>query len=129
MVPSIPFDLFGEGQQLRLTIGKFLAIEQILKKPIGEIASLTNSLDLTSLTVILSVGIENSEGKAKAKSPQWYAGEIQKLLMDGHEIDEIMVPVVKAIAASGLLGHAAYLNVFPEAETEDEKEKADAEKN
>ena len=129
MVPSIPFDLFGDGQSIRLTIGKFLAIEQILKKPIGQIIDVQRALDLTSLTVILSVGVQSADGKIKAKSPQWYASKIQELLEDGHGMEEIMVPVVKAIAASGIMGHAAYLSVFPEMKTEEEQEKADAEKN
>nr|DAE53979.1 MAG TPA: tail assembly chaperone protein [Bacteriophage sp.] len=129
MVPGIPCDLFGDGQQIRLTIGKFLAIEQMLKKPIGEIVALQKSLDLTSLTVMLSVGMETPEGKHQSKPPQWYASKIQELLMDGHGIDEISTLVIKAVAASGLLGHDAYLAVFPEAKTDDEIKKAEAEKN
>lgn len=129
MVPSIPFDLFGDGQSIRLTIGKFMAIEQMLKKPISEVLNLQRALDLTSLTVILSVGIQSADGKIKTKSPQWYAERIQELLEDGHEMDEIMIPVIKAIAASGIMGHSAYLAVCPDATTEDEEEKAAAEKN
>lgn len=48
------------------------------------------------------------------KNPQWYANKMQELIDEGHEMDEFVQPVVKAIAGSGILGKEVYYAIFPE---------------
>lgn len=126
MIRKVPFELFGEGQYLRFDIGKFMIVEQIMEKPIGELLKGSATLDLRLLTTLLHVGVR-TDGEFRAKSPEWYADKIQDLILEGHEMNEIMVPVIRAVAATGILGHTAYLNAFPEQKTEKLTKKAEAE--
>lgn len=126
MVRKVPFELFGEGQYLRFDIGKFMIVEQIMKKPIGELLKGSTQLDLTLLTILLHVGVR-TDGEFQAKSLEWYADKIQELLLDGHGMEEIQLPVIRAVAATGILGHTAYVNAFPEQKTGKLTKKAEAE--
>ena len=39
---------------------------------------------------------------------------MQELIDEGHEMEEFVQPVVKAIAGSGILGKDVYYAIFPE---------------
>lgn len=105
----IPFELFGPGQYLYFDIGRLIQAENLTGKSAGEILQ-NGSLNLGLTTALLSVGLRQHG----LHNPQWYAGKMQELLSEGHEIDEFVMPLVKAIAGSGILGKAVYYAVFPE---------------
>lgn len=121
---KIEFPLFGEGEYMYLNIGRLIDIERMTGKSVGELLR-TQNLDLGFLTVVLSVALRHH----KLRTPQWYAEKMQQLVDDGHDLEtEIQIPVLKCIVGSGIVGKAAYYQLFPEeltkkAEKELEKER------
>lgn len=112
----IPFELFGPGQYLCFDIGRLIQAENLTGKSAGEIIQ-SQTLNLGLTTALLSVGLRQHG----IHSPQWYAERMQELISDGHEPEEFTLPLVKAIAGSGILGRAVYYAVFPEEAPPDEE--------
>lgn len=113
---KISYEYFGEGQQLYFNINRIMQLEALLKEPIGAIVR-NQDLGITTLTAMLSVGLSHYG----MKNQRWYADRIQQLLDDGTEMEELQMPVVKALAACGILGRAARIALFPEEATEEER--------
>ena len=66
----------------------------------------------------------------KKHNELWYAEQIQQKLDEGASLEEdFVVPAVKAIAGSGILGKAAYYGAFPEELTKKAEQDLDDEKN
>ena len=122
---KIDIPVFGEGQQIWFNIGRLRRVEELLKCPIGSILQDTDKLSLKNLLVLLSVGMSQNGNK----SEQYWAEKIDKALEDGYSIIDIQLPVIKAIAASGLLGAGTYYQLFPDEMTEEAKEAVEKEKN
>ena len=57
------------------------------------------------------------------------AKKLQTLLDEGVEIEEIQMPVAKALVASGALGKKVYYQLFPEELTEAKAEALEKEEN
>lgn len=131
MAKKIPFNLFKEGQYLEMNIGRLQDVETMLKKPLGEILSNVQVVNLTLLTAVLAVALRDADGSFHAQAPKYYAAKIQKYLdeNDHASIEDITEPVLKSIVSTGILGKDAYLSVFPEDATEDLKRMAEKEKN
>jgi hypothetical protein len=100
MKRTIPFDLFGEKQELCFTIAGIAVLERALGKSIQQIvASQAAGFDfcLNALPICL-----------KNIQPQLYVKKIEEYLdVEGHSIDDIALPIIHAICASGALGKAA----------------------
>ena len=123
MKNKIPFDLFGEKQELCFTISGIVELERILGKSIQQIVHSGNAgfeFCLAALPICL-----------KRINPKIYVDKIESYLdEDGHGIDDIAVKIAHAIAASGALGKAIKINalrlyypdLYPE-ESEEETEK------
>lgn len=116
---KVAIELFGQGQEIYFDIGRFAAIESLTKKSIGDIIG-GDKLNVTNMAILLSVGLRHYG----QKGPQWYLDKIQELLDAGHEIEEIQLPLIKAIGGSGILGRSVYLTMFPEEATEADKKAA-----
>ena len=124
---KIEFEYFAPGQYIYYDVGRIIQIENLLKKGIGEIAS-EQTLNMSTLCVMLAVGLRHHG----VKSPDAIAPLLQKAMDDGVEIQDMQIPVVKALAASGKLGKKVYYQIFPEELTEDkeaELQKEEAAKN
>lgn len=124
---KIEFEYFAPGQYIYYDVGRIIQIENLLKKGIGEIAS-EQTLNMSTLCVMLAVGLRHHG----VKSPDAIAPLLQKAMDDGVEIQDMQIPVVKALAASGTLGKKVYYQIFPEELTEDkeaELQKEEAAKN
>lgn len=123
----IAFDVFKPGQTLHLTIGRLADVETMLGKPIGDVLKLNQGLNLSALAAFLSAALRDDNG---VKAPAFYLDQIQKALEEGHTMEEIQLPVFKAIVSTGILGKKLYLEVFPEKKTEKlEKSAEEEEKN
>ena len=130
MVKKIPFDLIKEGQYLKLDIGKMMTVEQMLKigkmmtveqmlkMPTLQVLQELRALSITVMTALLSVSVHEEDGSFRGRSQKFYADKIQELLYKGHSIEEISLPITKAVVATGIAGTAAYLATFPEEATE-----------
>ena len=131
MAKKIPFNLFKDGQYLEMTIGKLQDVEAMMKRPLGEILSNVQILNLTMLTTVLAIALRDADGTFHAQPPKYYAAKIQQYLeeKDGSSIDDVTEPVLKSIISTGILGKDVYLSVFPEDATDDLKKMAESEKN
>ena len=116
MVKKIPFDLIKEGQYLKLDIGKMMTVEQMLKMP-----------TLQVLQELRALSVHEEDGSFRGRSQKFYADKIQELLYKGHSIEEISLPITKAVVATGIAGTAAYLATFPEEATEKLENEAEKE--
>ena len=63
------------------------------------------------------------------KTEQYYAEKIDEAMENGYSIADIQLPVVKAVAASGILGVGAYYQLFPDELTDEQKADIEYEKN
>ncbi len=122
---KIDIPAFGEGQQIWFNIGRLRRVEETLKCPIGSVLQDADKLSLKNLLVLLSVGM----GQNGNKSEQYYAEKIDMALENGYSIVDIQLPVIQAVAASGLLGAGTYYQLFPDELTEEAKEAVAKEKN
>ena len=107
----------GEGKQIWFTIGRLKKVENLLKKPIGQIMLECDSLSIENLVGLLQIGLEHYG----LKPAVYYEDAIDKALENGYDLIDIQMPVSKAVAASGILGKARYYALFPEEMTEKEK--------
>lgn len=116
---KVPIELFGPMQEIYFNIGRYAAIENLTKKSIGDIIG-NDKLNVSDIAMLLSVGLRH----CSQQGPQWYLDKIQELLDAGVEIEEIRLPIIKAIAGSGIMGRKVYLTMFPEEATEADKKAA-----
>lgn len=116
---------FGEGQQIWFNIGRLKRVEEMLHQPIGEILQNTTTLSLKNLLVFLVVGMSQHG----SRNEQYYIEKIDHALENGYTIEDIQLPVLKAVAGSGLLGKAFYYQLFPEELTDEARNDIEAEKN
>ena len=122
---KIDIKAFGEGQQIWFNIGRLRRVEEMLKCPIGEVLQEADKLSLKNLLVLLSVGMSQNGNKTE----QYYAEKIDEAMGNGYSIADIQLPVVKAVAASGILGVSAYYQLFPDELTDEQKADIEYEKN
>ena len=122
---KIDIKAFGEGQQIWFNIGRLRRVEDMLKCPIGEVLQDADKLSLKNLLVLLSVGMSQNGNKTE----QYYAEKIDEAMETGYSIADIQLPVVKAVAASGILGVGAYYQLFPDELTDEQKADIEYEKN
>jgi hypothetical protein len=120
MKKTIPFECFGEKQQLCFTISGIVELERALNKSVQQIAQSGNAgfdFCLTALPICL-----------KRINPHLYVKKIEDYLeTEGNTIDDIAIPIVHAIAASGALGKTIannalriyYPDQYPEPEVEE----------
>lgn len=76
-----------------------MQVENVLKKGVGEIV-MEQNLNMGTLCVLLSIGLRHYG----LQNPEKVAKNLQTLLDEGVEIEEIQMPVAKALVASGALG-------------------------
>lgn len=99
MKRKIPFELFGEKQELSFNIIGIAELEKAMGKSIQQIVKKEDAgvgFCLAALPIAL-----------KRLNPHIYIEKIEKYLEGGGTIDELSTPLVCAIAASGVLGKAA----------------------
>ena len=123
MAKKIPFNIFKEGQFIKLDIGKLKAIEDLTGKEIGTIIANSQNISLTTLIAVLTVGLHEPNGQLKLHTPKHYADLIQKYFDENEnaDIDDITIPVFKALVSTGIMGRGVYLQAFPEDATPEMK--------
>lgn len=116
MKKTIPFDLFEKGQTIYFDILRLAEFENVMGAPIQQIIQSGNA-GINFCLAGLRVGLKHHNRRADAA---FYAEKIGGYLDDGGTIDDIAVPIIRAILASGLFGKT---------ESAEAEETADDEKN
>lgn len=105
MKRKIPFDLFGEKEELCFTIAGIAELERALGRSVQQIAQSGNAgveFCLTALPICL-----------RRINPHLYVEKIENYLdKEGNTIDGIAIPIVHALAASGVLGKTVANNAL-----------------
>ena len=102
MKRTVPFEIFGANQYLQFDILRLSRLEEVLGTPIAEVIAKQNigiSFALKALPIAMVQHYHNA-------TPQDFAKKIEDHLDAGGSFDDIAVPLVKAILASGFLGKA-----------------------
>ncbi len=122
MKKTIPFELFGEKQELCFTIIGIAELEKALGKSIQQIVQTQDAgfnFCLTALPICL-----------KPINPHLYVSKIEEYLsVEDRSIGDIALPIIHAICASGALGKRAkdrvmsdyYPDLYKKPEEETEK--------
>lgn len=107
---KVQFEIFGDGQYLYFDIGRLIQIEGQTGKSAADLIT-RQDLSFSFMTVLLSVGLRQHG----IKTPQWYADKLSEKFSNFEiSIDDIAVPLAKAIIGTGILGKQLYYNTFPE---------------
>ena len=114
MKKSIPFETFGPNQFIYFDIKRLMRLEQLLGKSISNILA-THDITISVLVNALMVGLSHH---SKDNAAQW-TEKVEEFFDAGGSIDDIGVPVIQAIVASGIFGKIEA----------DEEKKAGEEKN
>lgn len=122
---KIDIPALGAEKQIWFNIGRLRRVEDILKAPIGEVLKDANTISLKNLLVLLGVGMAQYGNKPE----QYYAEKIDEAMENGFSIADIQMPVFQAVVGTGLMGKAAYYQLFPEELTEEAAAAVANEKN
>lgn len=123
---QVPFNVFGENEYLYYDIGRLIQVENQTGKSATDII-IKQDLNLCFITVLLSVGLRHHG----LKSPQWYADKLSdKFSRFEITLDDVAVPIAKALIGTGIMGKQLYYATFPEELTEKVKNEMEtSEKN
>ena len=123
---QVPFNVFGEDEYLYYDIGRLIQVENQTGKSATDII-IKQDLNLGFITVLLSVGLRHHG----LKSPQWYADKLSdKFSRFEITLDDVAVPIAKALIGTGIMGKQLYYATFPEELTEKVKNEMEtSEKN
>ena len=123
---QVPFNVFGENEYLYYDIGRLIQVENQKGKSATDII-IKQDLNLGFITVLLSVALRHHG----LKSPQWYADKLSdKFSRFEITLDDVAVPIAKALIGTGIMGKQLYYATFPEELTEKVKNEMEtSEKN
>lgn len=111
MIKSIPFEVFGSNQYLYFDIKRLMRLEQLLGRSISNIVA-THDISLNFIVNAAMVGLSHH---SKETAAQWTV-KVEQFFDGGGSIEELAVPIIQAIIASGIFG-----KIENEAECSDSK--------
>jgi hypothetical protein len=106
MKKTIPFNLFGENQYLMFDILRLAELERAMGCTVIDIAQ-RGDAGVNFCVTALPIAMKQHY----RPDPAFYAAKIEAHLENGGLLDDIAVPLVKAIAASGVFGREAKENL------------------
>lgn len=116
-------EFFGEKEMIFFNVARLMQLEKALG---GKITTLLSQpMGLSEVITAYEIGLSH-EGKKKQRNQLWYAEKIDELFEEGVTFDELLLPVMKALIGSGIMGPKAYAIAFPDEVTEQEKAELDA---
>lgn len=99
MIKSIPFEVFGSNQFLYFDIKRLMRLEQLLGKSVSNIVA-THDISLNFIVNAVMVGLSHH---SKESAAQWSV-KVEHFFDDGGSIEELAVPIIQAVIASGIFG-------------------------
>lgn len=119
MKKSIPFELFGPNQYIYFDILRLAELERALGQSINEVVQ-RQDVGINFVLAALQIGMKQHFHKP---TPAFFAQKIEEhLAKEGASLDDIAVPIVKAIMVSGIFGKEVADRAMRLAEEEEEKE-------
>lgn len=103
MQKTVPFEVFGMNQYLKFDIIRLAELEMALGQSLPMILKSGNA-GVNFCLRALPIALKQHYHKA---SPEMFAPMIEKYLDEGGSLDDLAMPIVLAIARSGILGKAA----------------------
>lgn len=100
MKNSIPFEIFGENQFLKFDVMKLVELEKASGTTITHIVT-SGDVGVAFALAALPIGLRQHY---PGGTPQLFAEKLQAHLDGGGDITSVLVPLVRAILASGFLG-------------------------
>lgn len=100
MKKTIPFDLFEPNQTIYFDILRLAELEERQGMSINELMQ-KGDAGVTFCINGLLIGMKHHYHKA---TPSLFAEKIEKYLDDGGQLQDIAIPIVEAIFASGIFG-------------------------
>lgn len=99
MKKSIPFEVFGHNQFIYFDIKRLMRLEQLLGKSISNIVA-THDITINFIVNSLMVGLAQH---SKDNAAQW-TDKVKEFFDAGGSIEDLGVPIIEAIIASGIFG-------------------------
>lgn len=112
MKKTVPFEIFGANQYLMFDLIRLAALERVLGKSIPNVIA---SGDIGVDVVLKSLPIAMQQHYFN-KPVEFWADLVEKYIDEGGSLDEIAVPIVRAIMVSGVLGSAVRDRVIEQME-------------
>lgn len=100
MKKTVPFELFRPGEEIYFNIVRLAELEKKINKPIVEIVG-TSYIGIDFCLAGIEVGLKQHYPRT---TKEQFAEMMGKYLEEGGTLDEIAVPIIKAIMASGIFG-------------------------
>ena len=103
MKRTIPFNAFGADQTIYFDISRLVQFERLMGKSIMSILA-SGDVGLNFIVNGLVIGLKHHYNNA---SPQFIENKLDDFFSNGGTIDEVTIPIIQAITASGIFGKEA----------------------
>ena len=100
MKNCIPFEIFGENQFLKFDVMRLAELERTSGATITHIVT-SGDVGVAFALAALPIGLRQHY---PGGTPQLFAGKLQDYLEGGGDITSVLVPLIQAILASGVMG-------------------------
>lgn len=100
MKNTIPFEIFEAGQYLQFDIMRLAELETAAGKSISSIIA-AGDVGVSFALMALPIAMKQHYPRV---TPQDFVEKIENYLEQGGDLNSILVPIVRAILASGVLG-------------------------
>ena len=117
MKNTIPFEIFGENQYLKFDIMRLAELETAAGKSIPSIIS-AGDVGISFALTALPIAMKQHFPRA---TPQDFVEKIENYLEQGGDLNSILVPIVRAILASGMLGNEVRSRALASVEVQPEQ--------
>ncbi|HOQ37929.1 MAG TPA: hypothetical protein PLR73_09505 [Acetivibrio sp.] len=101
MKKTVPFELFGSNQFIMFDILRLAELEKIMGVSIMKIVA-EQDISVNLCINALAVGMQQHH----RPDPKYYAEKIGEHLEKGGSLMDIAIPIIEAIAATGIFGNA-----------------------
>lgn len=102
MKKTVPFELFGPNQYIYFDVLRLAELEKALGVSIIKLIA-DQDVSISFCIAALTVGLKHHYHKA---TPTFYAEKMEEFFESGGTIQDVAVPIIKAIVKSGLFGKA-----------------------
>ena len=125
MKKTIQFELFAPNQTIYFDILRLAELEKALGMPINAIVTKQETGIGFCLTA-LRIGMKHHYRKG---TDDFYAEKIEKHFEDDGTLEEILVPIIRAIMASGVFGKEAIAKIEKKVAEDNENQDAESEES